>query len=108
MIKNLKKLRTEKGVSQQQLASVIGISQQSVNKYENHNIEPDIFTLCALADYFDTSIDYLVGRVEIGEPILIAGLEPEEIGMLNGFKKLEDKEKLCVNTLIKTFNGLKR
>ena len=57
MIKNLKKLRTEKGVSQQQLASVIGISQQSVNKYENHNIEPDIFTLCALADYFDPSID---------------------------------------------------
>ncbi len=106
MIKNLKKLRTEKGVSQQQLASVIGISQQSINKYENHNIEPDIFTLCALADYFDTSIDYLVGRAETNEPILSSRLEPEEIGLINGFKKLEDKEKLCVKTLIKTFNEL--
>ena len=37
MVKNLKFLRTNKGLSQQQLAEVIGTSQQSINKYENHN-----------------------------------------------------------------------
>lgn len=61
MIKNLKKLRNEHGLSQQQLADSIGVSQQSINKYENHNIEPDIATLMAIASLFNTTIDYLVG-----------------------------------------------
>lgn len=64
MVKNLKKLRLEFGISQQQLADVIGVSQQSVNKYENHNVEPDIETLIAIAEYFNVTIDYLVGRDE--------------------------------------------
>ena len=51
MIKNLKELRIQKGISQQKLADVIGISQQSINKYENHNIEPDIATLILIANY---------------------------------------------------------
>ncbi|MGN0530228.1 MAG: helix-turn-helix transcriptional regulator [Eubacterium sp.] len=61
MVANLKKLRNEFNISQQQLADVIGVSQQSINKYENHNIEPDIETLKNMAKFFNTSIDYLVG-----------------------------------------------
>ena len=61
MVERLKKLRTEFNISQQQLADVIGVSQQSINKYENHNVEPDIETLKAMANYFNVSIDYLVG-----------------------------------------------
>ena len=58
MLKNLKALRETASVSQKQLAEAIGISQQSINKYENHNIEPDIDTLIRIADFFDTSVDY--------------------------------------------------
>ena len=65
MLINLKKLRQETGVSQKQLADNIGVSQQSINKYENHNIEPDIETLIRIADFFDTSVDYLVGHNNI-------------------------------------------
>lgn len=61
MVANLKALRTKFNLSQQQLADIIGVSQQSINKYENHHTEPDIETLKALANYFNTSIDYLVG-----------------------------------------------
>lgn len=61
LVENLKKLRIKHKISQKQLADVIGVSQQSINKYENHNIEPDIDTLKSLANYFNTSIDYLVG-----------------------------------------------
>ena len=61
MVKNLKYLRTRYGISQQQLAEIAGVSQQSVNKYENHNIEPDIRTLTAFADFFHTSVDFLIG-----------------------------------------------
>ena len=104
MIKNLKKLRTEKGVSQQQLASVIGISQQSVNKYENHNIEPDIFTLCALADYFDTSIDYLVGRVEEEDTPATYVLTPAEAKHIREYRKLDRRGKRCADGLVRCYN----
>lgn len=64
MVANLKKLRKEYNISQKQLADVVGVSQQSINKYENHNIEPDIATLKNMAKFFNTSIDYLVGYKE--------------------------------------------
>lgn len=63
MVKNLRKLRNEYKISQKQLADVIGVSQQSINKYENHNIEPDIETLKSIANYFNTSVDYLIGYI---------------------------------------------
>ena len=65
MVENLKKLRTNTNISQQQLADVIGVSQQSINKYENHGVEPDIATLIAIANYFSTSVDYLIGNTDI-------------------------------------------
>ena len=69
MLKNLKKLREEKGISQKQLADVVSVSQQSINKYENHNIEPDIDTLIKMADYFETSVDYIIGHSKIRRKI---------------------------------------
>ena len=76
MVKNLRKLRINKGISQQQLADVIGTSQQSVNKYENHSVEPDISALIKLADYFETTIDYLVGHFSVSVQDLIEEIEP--------------------------------
>ena len=64
MLKNLRLLREEKGMSQKQLADCIGVSQQSINKYENHNVEPDIGALIRIADCFSTSVDYIIGHTE--------------------------------------------
>lgn len=58
----LKKLVAETGVSQQKLADYLGVTLQSVNYYINGKREPNIATLIKLADYFDVSVDYLVGR----------------------------------------------
>ena len=69
LLANLKKLRKKYNISQQQLADVDVVSQQSINKYENHNIEPDIATLKTMADFFNTSIDYIVGYKEKSEEI---------------------------------------
>ena len=65
MVKNLKKLRENAKISQKQLADIIHVSQQSINKYENHDVEPNIETLCEIADYFDVSTDYLIGRTDV-------------------------------------------
>ena len=102
MIKNLRILRQKKGISQQQLADVLGISQQSVNKYENHNIEPDIATLITLSDYFGVSVDYLIGKNADMEENGIFSDDEEYI--LRLYRKLEDNEKNCVKTVLETFN----
>lgn len=68
MVKNLKKLRRRKGISQQKLADALGTSQQAINKYENQGSEPDIDMLIAMADFFNTSVDYLVGNTKDKKP----------------------------------------
>lgn len=111
MIRNLKKLRIEAGISQQQLAGVLGVSQQSVNKYENHNVEPEISILIAMADYFGTTVDYLVGRIsDKTEDALqhdVLALTETEVGLIKRYRVLSREEKLCVTTLIETYEKLK-
>ncbi len=60
----LKKLRKERRISQLKLAMDLGMSQNSVSRYETGEREADYKTLIMLADYFDVSIDYLLERTE--------------------------------------------
>lgn len=61
-MKNLAVLRKEYGLSQQKLASEIGLARNTICQYESGNRVPDVSTLVLLADYFGVSIDYLLGR----------------------------------------------
>lgn len=61
MIK-LKELRKKLGKSQQSIADSIGIGQRSYAYYETNEREADYETLCNFADYFNVSIDYLLGH----------------------------------------------
>lgn len=59
----LRKLRVLRGVKVSELSHAIGVvGDDTIRKYERGEREPNIKTLIALADYFDVSIDYLVGR----------------------------------------------
>jgi len=61
----LKELRLEKNLSQREIANIIGIAQQTYNHYEvGENIIP-LKHLNSLANYFDVSIDYILGLTEI-------------------------------------------
>ncbi len=57
-----KKVRSERGFTQKQAANGIGVSEQAYQKYEYGKVVPSALVLIALADYFDVSLDYLVGR----------------------------------------------
>ena len=106
MLPNLKALRHEYGISQQRLADAIHVSQPSINKYENHNIEPDIEILGRMADFFNTSIDYIVGHTQVRckiEPTEVYRLNQFESEMLTRFRSLTEEEKQCVNHVIRTF-----
>lgn len=56
--------RTKKGISQAALGELVSVSQQTVGKWEKDVAEPDGETLNKLADYFEVSVDYLLGREE--------------------------------------------
>lgn len=58
----LAQLRKQRNISTVFLAKEIGISKQAVSQFEKSANYPHCNTLCALADYFDVSLDYLVGR----------------------------------------------
>ncbi|MBE5780672.1 MAG: helix-turn-helix transcriptional regulator [Clostridiales bacterium] len=106
MLENLKKLRQEKGISQKQLADVVSVSQQSINKYENHSVEPDIETMIRIADYFDTSVDYLIGHSEVNrrcEQVQPHDLNECETELIEDFRKLTEKQRNAVKAVIKSY-----
>lgn len=58
----LNDLKTSKNLLQKQVAEGSGIPLRTYRRYENGEREPTAATLIALADYFNVSLDYLVGR----------------------------------------------
>ncbi len=109
MVKNLRHLREIYGISQTKLAELLGLSQQSIHKYETSSTEPDITTLCMLADFFNTSVDYLVGRTpysEIRDGGLKERLNDEDVALLSQYSDLTTHTRLCVLDLIKVFHEL--
>ncbi len=59
---NLKKLRVMKNFTQEEIADFLGITPQSISKWERGESYPDITFLPALANIFETSIDLLIPR----------------------------------------------
>ncbi|RRJ63590.1 XRE family transcriptional regulator [Paenibacillus oralis] len=57
-----KNLRLEKSISQQDIASSLRVDRTIVSHWERGTRVPSLEVACALADYFDVSLDYLVGR----------------------------------------------
>lgn len=57
-----KKIRIEKGFTQKQIAEGIGVTEQAYQRYEYGKVVPSALVLLALADFFEVSLDYLVGR----------------------------------------------
>ena len=100
---NLRKLRIEKGLSQQALADKFNLSQQSIYKYEHSLAEPDIKTLKKLADFFDVSIDYLVGysnNTDTKKEIMPLDFTKEEIQLLQRLRQLSPEVHSAINLLI--------
>lgn len=60
----LKNLRLEKEINQSELGEIIGISPSTVGMYERDQRFPDKDILSKIADYFEVSVDYLLGRTD--------------------------------------------
>ena len=62
MIKNLAKIRKEFAKTQKDMAEILNISKPTYNHYESGRYEPSLETMIKLADYFNCSVDYLLGH----------------------------------------------
>lgn len=64
LTENLKLLRKEKKIGQDVLAKILNISAKTVSHWETGYTEPSVLQLIQLADYFEITIDELVGRTQ--------------------------------------------
>ena len=99
MLNNLKILREAKGYTQQQLSEMIGVSQQTLQKYETQKHEPDIESLKKLADIFEVSVDYLVGHTAAGEDPNY-DISESEFLIIENFRKLDKDTRDGIENII--------
>ncbi|WP_141335211.1 helix-turn-helix domain-containing protein [Paenibacillus sp. tmac-D7] len=78
-------LRDKRGLTQEELADLLGISRAALSHYEKNRRKPDFHTLTKLSDFFNVTIDYLIGRPpqwldnNVNDHIPIHSLKEEDI-----------------------------
>lgn len=70
----IRELRTERGISQKELAEYLGVRQNTLSTWETGRYEPDNEMLQRISQYFNVSIDYLVGAIPVDIPTPEIGL----------------------------------
>lgn len=106
MVTNLRQLRQKQKISQRTLGEALGVSQQTINLYENHKVEPDIYMLIKIADYFGTTIDYLVGH-SAAETETAYALNADESILIEKYRMLSPKERESIRMVMDNYLGAK-
>lgn len=97
----LKFLREEKGLFQSDIAKILGISVAAVGFYENEKRDMSPDTIIKLAEYFDVTTDYLLGKTDVRNPgqqiddVLneaMIGMSKEEYEALNETQKKQIRD----------------
>ena len=93
----LKELRKQKSLNQSALAEFMGVSVQAYQKYEYGTAEPTFDSLCKLADFYNVSTDYLLGREkksEMLDPIMqLSDVQLEQIFLKNYFALISAQQR---------------
>lgn len=95
----IKELRKEKGLRQSELATTLHVSQQAVGSWETGRTVPGADTLNVLADYFNVTTDYLLGRPEKKEKQNVE-LTDDDIIMTYQGKELSDEDREIIKRLM--------
>ena len=65
---NIRSLRIDRGLTQKQVAELLGISQNTYSQYEIGVLNYPVEALMKLADFYNVSVDYLLGRTNVKTP----------------------------------------
>lgn len=107
MENNLKNIRNSKNLLQTKVAMDLNTTQETISSYETGRIFPNADMLIALADYYNTSIDYLLCRTKYDMPI--DDIKPNNISesdfmLLNKINKLSSINKAKIEGYIDGLN----
>ena len=91
--KNLRRLRNERGITQEELAKLTGISRSRINNYENDAREPDFETLEVFADTFNVDFNTLLGEAEM--------LDDQEQALVAYFRQLNYDGRIASLAILK-------
>lgn len=67
LTERMRTLRENSHLTQRQLAEYLGLRQQTYSRYERGELIPSLASMAALADFYDTSVDFLVGLTDVPE-----------------------------------------
>lgn len=98
-MENLKKLRKIHEATQQTVADYLGITRSAYSNIENDNRDPDTKTLLKLADYYNVSVDYLLGRENKKEaplPVPMLGKDAQKLLDMYGEMSKESKDQVML------------
>ena len=96
ILNNIKKLRIKRNITQVDLAKAINVKQETISAYESDKAFPSADALVKIANYLNTSSDYLLGRSEEDTPLTdfnFKDMNPKTYKMINNFIMLKDKQK---------------
>lgn len=97
----LRELREERKLLQIDLANILGVSRTTYTQYETGKSEPSFETVSMLADYFNVSVDYLLGRTDTKNTDKIANslIDDEDLSIFwDDLKEREDLQLLFKQT----------
>ena len=109
IMKNLKILRQQHGISQEKLAEQIHTTQQAIYKYESGISQPDLSRIMELSDFFHTSVDYLIGHTDDPRPfpdLVPTNLSQEEISVIEVYRILPHDIQSHFFSLMQSYHSL--
>lgn len=90
----MRQLRIERNINQEELGKILNISASSIGMYEIDKREPNDETKIKIADFFNVSIDYLLGRSDIKNPEQEINSEQLKIGIYtNDYRHITQEQK---------------
>ena len=103
----LQELRTTAGLTQKELAEKIGVKNYTVANWEQNRTEPSIKDLIDLANYFECSIDYLLGREnDFGQIVIFKDGKKEQAELFSLYEGLSKERKETILLLLRDLNIL--
>lgn len=98
----IQELRKQKGWSQTELASKIGVSYTQMSRYEIKGVQPPANTLKKMADVFDTTVDFLISG-DKDEKVKASLKDAELLQQFKAVEQFSDDDKTVVKKLIDAF-----
>lgn len=108
MKNNIKIVREQKNLTQKDCADIFGVTLRAWQTYEQGVSEPKYEVLCKIADFFNVTLDYLLGREPPDDPLEVMGIKVRDVdddAFIKMYRELPDNAKCVFLDVMKKLAG---